>query len=124
VLTSVLAAVLVVLLQPVPARSQPTESLCVPVRMRSSIRAGGKTSLWILTSKVLVFEKGLNFPTGIAFRGDKDTFKVFVLESGDGLRSCCNEGDFGFSEGNASAPGPEVGHVGESTSTSRASRSN
>ncbi len=41
--------------------------------------------------KVSVFAKGLNFPTGIAFLGDKENFKVFVLESGHGLPSVCND---------------------------------
>src|SRR5205823_10468626 len=39
-----------------------------------------------------VFVSGLNFPTGIAFRGDSQNFQVFVLESGHGLGgSRCNE---------------------------------
>jgi glucose/arabinose dehydrogenase len=39
-----------------------------------------------------VFASGLNFPTGIAFLGDSQTFQVFVLESGHGLGgSRCNE---------------------------------
>src|SRR5947207_2028000 len=40
---------------------------------------------------VSVFKAGLNFPTGIAFRGDKNNFEVYVLESGHGLPSVCNE---------------------------------
>jgi len=46
--------------------------------------------------KVSVFAKGLNFPTGIAFRGSSKNFEVYVLESGHGLPSKCNEqGSFG-----------------------------
>src|SRR5215467_6383579 len=46
--------------------------------------------------KVSVFASGLNFPTGIAFRGDSKNFEVYVLESGHGLPSKCNEqGSFG-----------------------------
>src|SRR5436305_5777107 len=41
--------------------------------------------------KVSVFKAGLNFPTGIAFRGNKENFEVYVLESGHGLPSACNE---------------------------------
>ena len=41
--------------------------------------------------KVSVFAKGLNFPTGIAFLGDREHFKVLVLESGHGLPSICND---------------------------------
>ncbi len=35
--------------------------------------------------------QGLNFPTGLAFLGDKDDFKVLVVESGTGLPSDCND---------------------------------
>ena len=41
--------------------------------------------------KVSVFARGLNFPTGIAFRGNHKRFEVFVLESGHGLPSPCND---------------------------------
>ena len=41
--------------------------------------------------KVSVFKAGLNFPTGIAFRGDTAHFEVYVLESGHGLPSVCND---------------------------------
>src|SRR6266853_171413 len=45
---------------------------------------------------VSVFASGLNMPTGIAFLGDPRRFRVFVLESGHGLPSKCNEqGSFG-----------------------------
>lgn len=46
--------------------------------------------------KVSVFASGLNMPTGIAFLGNSHNFQVFVLESGHGLPSACNEqGSFG-----------------------------
>jgi glucose/arabinose dehydrogenase len=46
--------------------------------------------------KVSVFASGLNFPTGIAFLRHGNGFDVFVLESGHGLPSRCNEqGMFG-----------------------------
>src|ERR1700682_5741265 len=41
--------------------------------------------------KVSVFASGLNMPTGIAFLGNSQQFKVYVLESGHGLPSACNE---------------------------------
>ncbi len=41
--------------------------------------------------KVSVFATGLNFPTGIAFLGNSQKFQVYVLESGHGLPSICNE---------------------------------
>jgi len=40
--------------------------------------------------RVEVFAKGLNFPTAVAFRGNAKRFEVFVLESGHGLPSRCN----------------------------------
>jgi hypothetical protein len=43
--------------------------------------------------KVSVFATGLNFPTGIAFLRNGKGFDVFVLESGHGLPSKCNEQD-------------------------------
>ena len=41
--------------------------------------------------KIEVFAKGLNFPTDVAFLGDKDKFSVLVLESGTGLPGRCND---------------------------------
>src|SRR5262249_40323721 len=41
--------------------------------------------------KVSVFAKGLNMPTGIAFRKAGAGFEVYVLESGHGLPSACND---------------------------------
>ena len=38
-----------------------------------------------------VFASGLNMPTGIAFLGNASSFQVFVLESGHGLPSVCND---------------------------------
>ncbi len=40
---------------------------------------------------VSVFKSNLNFPTAVAFRGNRDRFEVFVLESGHGLPSRCND---------------------------------
>ncbi len=40
---------------------------------------------------VSAFASGLNMPTGIAFLGNKNRFEVYVLESGHGLPSRCNE---------------------------------
>jgi glucose/arabinose dehydrogenase len=40
---------------------------------------------------VSVFASGLNMPTGIAFQGNRNRFEVYVLESGHGLPSQCNE---------------------------------
>jgi glucose/arabinose dehydrogenase len=43
--------------------------------------------------KVDVFAKDLNFPTGIAFRGNRENFQVLVIESGKGLPGNCNNND-------------------------------
>ncbi len=40
--------------------------------------------------KVSLFARDLNFPTSIAFTGDKNNFKVAVMESGSGLPGRCN----------------------------------
>src|SRR5437899_5238973 len=40
---------------------------------------------------VSAFVKGLNFPTAVAFRGNARRFEVYVLESGHGLPSRCND---------------------------------
>jgi hypothetical protein len=41
--------------------------------------------------KASVFVSGLNAPTGIAFLGNSQSFQVFVLESGHGIPSVCND---------------------------------
>lgn len=41
---------------------------------------------------VSVFASGLNFPTGVAFRGNSQRFEVYVLESGVFPTSRCNDG--------------------------------
>jgi hypothetical protein len=49
--------------------------------------------------KVSVFAAGLNFPTGIAFRKIGGKLEVYVLESGHGLPSRCNDqNSFGTGE--------------------------
>src|SRR6516164_7861186 len=42
--------------------------------------------------KVSVFASGLNFPTGIAFRGNSRRFEVYVVEAGRFPTSRCNDG--------------------------------
>jgi glucose/arabinose dehydrogenase len=56
--------------------------------------------------KVSVFAKDLNFPVGIAFRGKKDKFEVYVLESGHGLPSRCNDETSALVGGEFSATNP------------------
>ena len=50
--------------------------------------------------KVSVFKSGLNFPTGIAFRRAGAGFEVYVLKSGHGLPSRCNDQELRHSGGN------------------------
>ena len=54
---------------------------------------------------VSVFKAGINFPTGIAFRGNRQNFEVYVLESGHGLPSRCNE-QTNFGSGDFDATNP------------------
>src|SRR5258708_8271773 len=56
--------------------------------------------------EVSVFATGLNFPTAVAFRGDGRRFDVFVLESGHGLRSRCNDETSSVVGGEFSATNP------------------
>jgi glucose/arabinose dehydrogenase len=56
--------------------------------------------------QVSVFAKGLNFPTAVAFRGDARRFEVFVLESGHGLPSRCNDETSPVVGGELSATNP------------------
>ena len=56
--------------------------------------------------KVSVFAKDLNFPTGIAFRGDSKNFQVFVVESGKGLPSGSDESTDCNSNNKATVGGP------------------
>lgn len=44
--------------------------------------------------KVEVFASGLDFPTGIAFRGPRNRFEVFVTEAGTGVPGRCNGAQF------------------------------
>src|SRR5467141_603277 len=56
--------------------------------------------------EVSVFKSGLNFPTAVAFRGDRHRFEVFVLESGHGLPSRCNDETSAVVGGELSATNP------------------
>ena len=65
---------------------------CVPARRCCSTPATAKTSSFPTGSPGSVFASGLNFPTGIAFRGNSQRFEVYVLESGVCTTSRCNDG--------------------------------
>src|SRR6266571_3165001 len=56
--------------------------------------------------EVSVFKSGLNFPTAVAFRGNRQRFEVFVLESGHGLPSRCNDETSSVVGGELSATNP------------------
>src|SRR6267143_2218778 len=56
--------------------------------------------------RVSVFKSGLDFPTAVAFRGDARRFEVFVLESGHGLPSRCNDETSPVVGGELSATNP------------------
>ena len=56
--------------------------------------------------KVSAFAKGLNFPTAVAFRGNARRFEVYVLESGHGLPSRCNDETNALVGGEFSATNP------------------
>ncbi len=55
---------------------------------------------------VSLFAKDLNFPTAVAFRGDAKHFQVYVLESGHGLPSRCNDEQSSAVGGLSSATNP------------------
>jgi glucose/arabinose dehydrogenase len=70
-----------------------------PICPTETVQFNAKTGSDIMLPagfNVSVFASGLNFPTGIAFLRHGNGFDVFVLESGHGLPSRCNEqGSFG-----------------------------
>lgn len=53
--------------------------------------------------RVEVFASGLNFPAGIAFKGNKHRFEAYVTESGTGLPGRCNAA-VGFPSSDAANP--------------------
>ena len=78
------------------ALSQPTEGATVanplcPVEVVFFSPGNGEDIVVPDGFKVSVFAKGLNFPTSIAFRRTGRGFEVYVLESGHGLPSQCND---------------------------------
>src|SRR5437867_1117427 len=86
------AFVLVVPLDPPLVGADVANPIC-PVEVVHFNPANGEDIVVPPGFKVSVFKAGLNAPTGIAFRGNARSFEVFVLESGHGLPSRCNEQD-------------------------------
>jgi len=83
------ALVLIVVLAPSPATA--AGNAACPGEDVFFNPGNGEDIVVPLGYKVEVFASGLNFPTGIAFRGSTENFQVFVLESGHGLPSRCND---------------------------------
>jgi len=89
-LAFLVAIVLVVPLYPSPVSADVTNPLC-PTEIVHFNPSNGQDIVVPTGFKVSVFKSGLNGPTGIAFLGNAKSFQVFVLESGHGLPSQCNE---------------------------------
>ena len=89
-LAFLVAIVLVVPLHPSPVRADVANPIC-PAEIVHFNPGTGQDIIVPTGFKVSVFKAGLNGPTGIAFRGDAKRFEVFVLESGHGLPSQCND---------------------------------
>jgi len=79
------------LTSPIAAQAQMVKNPLCPAE--TAIYAPGHAQDIVVPSgfRVSVFASGLNAPTGIAFSGNKSNFKVYVLESGHGLPSRCND---------------------------------
>ena len=98
ILTAALA-VASFLMSPFAAQAQIVKNPLCPIETAIFAPDQGKDITVPKGFTVSVFASGLNAPTGIAFLGNKNKFQVFVLESGHGLPSRCNEqGSFGTGE--------------------------
>jgi hypothetical protein len=80
-----------VLVQPKMAAAQIVKNPLCPAE--TAIYAPGHAQDIVVPPgfQVSVFASGLNMPTGIAFLGNKSHFTVYVLESGHGVPSICND---------------------------------
>ena len=81
---------LVVPLHPSPVNADVANPIC-PAEIVHFNPSNGQDIVVPKGFTVSVFKAGLNGPTGIAFLGNAKSFQVFVLESGHGLPSQCNE---------------------------------
>lgn len=88
VLTVPLALLLV--LQPLAATGQTATNTACPNEFVFYNPSNGQDIVVPQGYKVEALITGLNFPTGIAFRGNENNFQIFVLESGTGLPGSCN----------------------------------
>jgi glucose/arabinose dehydrogenase len=78
------------LLSPMAAHAQVANPIC-PAETANFAPGNGQDITVPAGFNVSVFASGLNMPTGIAFLGNRNRFEVYVLESGHGLPSPCNE---------------------------------
>ena len=90
-LTFLVAIVVVVPLHPSSVRAANVANPLCPTEIVKFNPGNGEDIVVPTGFKVSVFRSGLNGPTGIAFLGNARSFQVFVLESGHGLPSQCNE---------------------------------
>jgi hypothetical protein len=90
IMTSIFAFAPLLTLPAVGQAATVTNPIC-PTEVALFNPGGGSDIVVPPGFKVSVFAVGLNFPTGIAFLGNPQRFQVFVLESGHGLPSICNE---------------------------------
>ncbi len=104
-LAFLVAIVLVVPLRPSPVRADVANPICLPEIVHFNPGTGQDIVL-PAGFTVSVFKAGLNGPTGIAFRGDAKRFEVFVLESGHGLPSRCNDQESAIVGGTFSLTNP------------------
>jgi len=104
-LAFLVAIVLVVPLRPSPVRADVANPICLPEIVHFNPGTGQDIVL-PAGFTVSVFKAGLNGPTGIAFRGDAKRFEVFVLESGHGLPSRCNDDTSAIVGGQFSSTNP------------------
>jgi hypothetical protein len=79
------------LMSPIAAQAATVTNPLCPVEFAFFAPGNGQDITVPPGFTVSVFAQGLNMPTGIAFAGNKNNFKVYVLESGHGLPSKCNE---------------------------------
>src|SRR5215469_6084519 len=83
------AALVPFLISPIASQAATVQNPLCPAETANFAPGSGQNIVVPPGFKVSVFASGLNMPTGIAFLGNKNQFKVYVLESGHGLPSNC-----------------------------------
>jgi hypothetical protein len=90
---------------PIAAQAATVANPLCPVETAQFNPGNGEDIVVAKGYKVSRFASGLNFPTGLAFRKRGGSFEVYVLESGHGLPSICNE-QTNFGSGNFDPKNP------------------